>query len=59
MASPSPIPFALSPCCLRSTCTNALIRPGVVTEVQCLPWSRGQKIRHAVLRGLHPQERAA
>jgi bifunctional non-homologous end joining protein LigD len=35
------------------------IRPGVAAEVQCLPWSRGRKIRHAVLRGLHPQERAA
>jgi bifunctional non-homologous end joining protein LigD len=35
------------------------IRPGVVADVQCLPWSRGRKIRHAVLRGLHPQERAA
>jgi bifunctional non-homologous end joining protein LigD len=35
------------------------IRPGVAAEVQCLPWSRGRKIRHAVLRGLHPQEQAA
>jgi ATP-dependent DNA ligase len=35
------------------------IRPGVTAEVQCLPWSRGRKIRHAVLRGLHPQEQAA
>jgi bifunctional non-homologous end joining protein LigD len=35
------------------------IRPGVVAEVQCLPWSNGRKVRHAVLRGLHPQERAA
>jgi bifunctional non-homologous end joining protein LigD len=35
------------------------IRSGVVAEVQCLPWSRGRKIRHAVLRGLYPQEQAA
>jgi ATP-dependent DNA ligase len=35
------------------------IRLGVAAEVQCLPWSRGRKIRHAVLRGLHPQGQAA